>query len=445
MNIEKENEGVLNHPEQLEYILSISRQMSEMRSLEPLLAFIIDEALKIVGAERGYIVLKKEGDDIDFRVLRDRDAHDLEPQSDIISRSILQKTLQSGQPLVVRNAMADPRFSQALSVVALRLRSVMCVPLTTQNSTIGAIYVENRTVHGRFKEEDIIPLELMAHQAAVAVQNAKLNDDLEVANENLRHLDEMKNKFIMLISHELRTPLTAVKSYGSVARMMLESESFNDRAAEAGAIGDKLSQSIDRLTGTVTEIIQIFRIISGQLYLEKHLIDLNALIGEIMHDFQDMIDKRGLIIERVDIESLPSITGDTNLLREMFNNIIGNAIKFTPDHGKIMISGRSQNGQVEIKIQDSGIGIPRTEHKRVFDLFHVLGSILNHSTSKSSFLGGGMGLGLPTAKGIIEAHLGKIYLISPVQKDENYPGTACVITLPTTLPATGKLTFDGHL
>lgn len=445
MNAEKEHETVLKQPEQLEYLLSITRQMSEMRSLEPLLAFIIDEALKVVGAERGYIVLKKPGGDIDFRVLRDRDAHDLEPQSDIISQSILQKTLQSGEPIVVRNAMADPRFSQALSVMALRLRSVMCVPLITQNSTIGAIYVENRTVHGRFKEEDIIPLELMAHQAAVAVQNAKLNDDLEVANENLRQLDEMKNKFIMLISHELRTPLTAVKSYGSVANMMLKASVSDDRREEAEAVGEKLSSSIDRLTRTVTEIIQIFRIISGQIYLEKHLVDLQALLKDIISNFAETVEKRNLTIVCDGLETLPSITGDTHLLREMFKNVIGNAIKFTPDQGKIVVYGLPRDGQVEIKIQDSGIGIPREEHKRVFDLFHVLGSILNHSTSKSSFLGGGMGLGLPTAKGIIEAHLGKVYLISPVQKDDNYPGTACVITLPTTLPATGKLTFDGRL
>lgn len=420
----------LDHAQLLEYLLNITRHMVEMRSLDPLLAFVIDESLKIVGAEQGYIVLKREDGGLDFRILRDRNAQDLEPQPDVISRSILQEALTTGQSLVVRNAMTDPRFSHSLSVMALRLRSVMCVPLITQNHIVGAIYVENRSVHGRFSKEDVIPLELISHQAAVAIQNAKLNDELKIANDHLRQLDAMKNKFIMLISHELQTPLTSVKAYASLMRRVLDTADTEAKLAEAGPISHKLNRSVDRLNQTITEIIQLFRIISGQLHLDCTEIDLEQLLRHIIKRFGKTIEKRGIQIEIIDIDQLPHFEGDQSLLTVLFENVLGNAVKYTPDHGEIVISGSTHEDHIEIKIQDSGIGVPGDEQKRVFDLFHVLGSLLNHSSSKLSFQGGGLGLGLPTAKGIIEAHGGKICLISPIRENEQFPGTACTISMP---------------
>ncbi len=126
-----------------------------------------------------------------------------------------------------------------------------------------------------------------------------------------------------------------------------------------------------------------------------------------------MCAERQPTIDITNIHALPKITADPRKLKIVFENIVGNAVKYTPDGGSIHISGHClDDNHVEILVQDTGIGLPVDEQQRVFDMFHVLGSLNTHSTSKSAFRGGGFGLGLPIARGIVEAHNGRIRLES---------------------------------
>jgi GAF domain-containing protein len=136
----------------LEYVITVSRQMAETHNLDALLPFVMDEVLQLVGAEHGYIVLIDEIGRLDFKAKR----HHVSTWhgDDEMSHSILQVVVEQGEPLVLGNAMMDPRFAQAKSVMSQNLRSVMCVPLITQERTIGAIYVENRSVEGLFMPEN---------------------------------------------------------------------------------------------------------------------------------------------------------------------------------------------------------------------------------------------------------------------------------------------------
>ena len=144
-------------------ILEISQRMAEMRALPPLLHFIpVDQVVRLVGAERGYVVLVRPDGSLDFRVTRDQDGNDVADAEDQISISVLQQVMQSGEPMVLRDAVADLRFSHARSVVSLNLRSIMCVPLICGGDTIGAIYVENRSVRNRFKVDALSPLRVFA-------------------------------------------------------------------------------------------------------------------------------------------------------------------------------------------------------------------------------------------------------------------------------------------
>ncbi|MCP4417061.1 MAG: GAF domain-containing protein, partial [Chloroflexi bacterium] len=163
----------------LEYVISISGRMTETRNLNSLLPYVIDEVLKLVDAERGYIVLVNDEGNLDFKVSRYHNKDFQEQEKDEVSLSILNEVFHSSQSLVLTNAMMDPRFSASLSVVANQLRSVMCAPLINQNRTIGAIYVENRSIDGLFHREDLKPLELFANQVAVSIDNANLYMDLE--------------------------------------------------------------------------------------------------------------------------------------------------------------------------------------------------------------------------------------------------------------------------
>ncbi len=403
----------------LAQVVKLSRRMAATRELDPLLSFAIDEVLKLVGAERGYIVLLNQDGSLDFRVKRRRDGQEIGDVEDSISRSILNEVVQTQQPLLVSNAMADQQFSKARSVMMMRLRSVMCVPLLTQKGFIGAIYVENRSVAGRFQPADLPPLELFAGQAAVAIENAALNEALIRANQELQALDEMKNNLVILVSHELRTPITTL--YGYMQLLKDDPEPF---------LIDELSESVDRVVRTIEEIIDAFRIMAGQLGLELEMTSLHVLMGEVLASFAETCAKRQITLAAHGLELFPVLPVDKKKMYVVLANVISNAIKFTANGGQVTVYGRVLEQHVELCVQDTGIGIPPEEQERIFDLFYVLGSMKHHSTSKHAFRGGGLGLGLPIAKGFVQAHQGDIRIESPAQASAATPGTKCIIVLP---------------
>ncbi|MCP4996999.1 MAG: GAF domain-containing protein, partial [Gammaproteobacteria bacterium] len=142
----------------LKYVVDTSHHMSMIRELTPLLQYVMEEVLALVKAEKGYVVLFTANNKLDFRVARNSKGEELSVEGDGISQSILSEVIKNGKSLVLSNALSDPRFAQAYSVMYMNLRSVMCVPLMVRDHILGAIYVENRSIEGRFRSEDAIPL-----------------------------------------------------------------------------------------------------------------------------------------------------------------------------------------------------------------------------------------------------------------------------------------------
>jgi diguanylate cyclase (GGDEF)-like protein len=163
----------------LEKLLDISRKLSENRILDPLLEYAINVALELFGAEYGYLVLLNPDGSLNFRVRTDKDGKTLAEPEEQISHTIFEKVIQQRQPLVIADAILDPEFQTAHSVRSLQLRSVMCVPLIARGTLLGAIYIENRSEKNLFREQDLLPLEYFAAQAAISIENAILNEDLE--------------------------------------------------------------------------------------------------------------------------------------------------------------------------------------------------------------------------------------------------------------------------
>ncbi len=163
----------------LKEVLNISLQMAQTRTLEPLLAYAMGAALKLVGAEYGYLILRNPDGSLDFRVSLDKHGQVVEDPKSQVSQTILDKAIATKQPLVLLNALDNEAFRHAHSVVGLKLRSVMCVPLITYRQPLGAIYVENRSRAEIFDNDDLKPLTFFAAQAAVFIENAILNENLE--------------------------------------------------------------------------------------------------------------------------------------------------------------------------------------------------------------------------------------------------------------------------
>jgi len=167
------------------HILDVSRRLVGTRKLDPLLNEVMAEAIRLVGAERGYLVLVRTDGSLDFRVKRGQIEKDVEEAEDQVRCSVLNEVVETGHPLVLLDAQQDPRFGTAERLVIPGLCFMMCVPLIARGNIVGAIYVDNRSIRARFNEEDVSPLIIFANQAAVAIENARLFEDLEKARDEL--------------------------------------------------------------------------------------------------------------------------------------------------------------------------------------------------------------------------------------------------------------------
>ena len=181
-----------------------------------------------------------------------------------------------------------------------------------------------------------------------------------------------------------------------------------------------------------------------QLHLQP--IDVGDLIREVCIGLTKEFAERSLTLT-VDLPALPMLKADPNTLHKVFFHLVTNAIKFTPNDGKITIAGqdlppRSKNtpeGGVQITISDTGIGIDPEYRDLIFTKFYQPGELGKHSTSKSRFKGGGAGLGLALAKGIVEAHGGRIWVESPGYDETHFPGSHFHVILPLHRPEKGEM------
>lgn len=190
--------------EKLTRLLEIGRELSETRELNPLLESAMHQALSFVGAKNGYIVLL-DGDNLIFRVGLDHEGHVLDEPSEQISRTIFNEVITSGKGKITADAASSV---DAVSVLALNIRSVMCAPLISRGEILGAVYVENRTQRNFFNKDDLILLEFFAAQAAVSIENAMLNDDLEgQVKARTQELAEANEKLYLLA---ITDPLTGL-------------------------------------------------------------------------------------------------------------------------------------------------------------------------------------------------------------------------------------------
>ncbi len=325
-----------------------------------------------------------------------------------------------------------------------QLRAEVYIPIFAKKQWIGLLAFGPKLSGNRYTKEDLVTLGSHASQTAVALENARLVDNLmrlnnelrtarralEKNNRDLERIDQAKSDFISIASHELRTPLTVIKGY---SEMLMEDPSLDPNFK---FMMEKIHDGTIRLHEVMDSMFDIAQIDARSLKPHIQPVELGYLIQEICIEQADSIKgrKQSLLIE---IPHLPQVKADPNLLRKLYHHIIRNAVKFTPNNGKITIAGHSipaildlPHGGVELIISDTGVGVDPNFHEIIFTKFYQPGELGKHSTSKTRFKGGGAGLGLALAKGIVEAHGGRIYVESPGYDEINFPGSQFHVILP---------------
>jgi signal transduction histidine kinase len=182
-------------------------------------------------------------------------------------------------------------------------------------------------------------------------------------------------------------------------------------------------------------MLDVSRIDSKLLEVLPSETEIAPVIEKVENVFESALKERGLCFHTEGLADLPMIHADQDLLYKVFYQVIGNAIKYTPDGGKITITGRTlkdvgTTSELEIEVKDTGIGIDPRYQDLVFEKFYQTGEVHLHSSGKTKFKGGGPGLGLAVARGIINAHHGHIWIQSPGHDEEVCPGTTVHVRLP---------------
>ncbi len=262
---------------------------------------------------------------------------------------------------------------------------------------------------------------------------AHISSEMTNVQKKMEKLDKSKSNFIAVAAHELKTPLTLIEGYTSMMR---------DQLLQTEAKGvDNLLRGVDtginRLRQIVDDMIDVSLIDNHLLSLNWQPVQIWQLLDLLCKELQPIVDERQ---QELDIRKFSGsdtwLYADPERIYQALHNLLNNAIKFTPDRGKITVHGRTLPGFIEITVADTGIGISSENQALIFEKFGQLGQANLHSSGKTKFKGGGPGLGLAIARGIIEAHGGTIWVESDGYDEVKMPGSTFHVLLPSRTQAT---------
>lgn len=315
------------------------------------------------------------------------------------TNSLSAQVFRSGEPFLSPDASIDPRIKSQTARL-WDVRSIILVPLKAENRVIGVLRIGKHQANC-YTNDDLRLAALIAHQAAIIIENAHLYRSLHETKNELEQLNQIKNEFISMVSHELRTPLTAVKGFVKVV-LTGEAGPVNAQQEKFLQIAD---QSIDRLTVLISDLLDISRIESGQLRLNMEPQDAREVIGLVIENIIPAVKGKNLNIGSDLPEHMPPVLADRERLIQVFDNLIHNAIKFTPEGGRITVAASNKGDFINFSVTDTGIGIAPDDHERIFEKFYQVESGTTRSTS-------GTGLGLAIVKSIVEMHGGQVWVES---------------------------------
>jgi len=269
------------------------------------------------------------------------------------------------------------------------------------------------------EREELLEAEQMARAEAEAIQRL-----LSEQNERLRELDRMKDEFVSLVSHELRTPLTSIRGY-----LELLFEEGGNLTPEQERFLGVVDRNSERLLHLVGDLLFLAQVDAGRLTIEREEVDFGEVVQDSVEALRPIAESRRIELV-ASITPLPTVVGDPARLAQVLDNLVSNALKFTPEGGRVSVSLHADGDRAVVEIKDNGVGIPRAEQSRLFERF-FRSSRATHDAIP------GTGLGLAITKAITEHHGGRI----SVESEEDV-GTSVRVELP--LPAAHDAAAPAH-
>jgi signal transduction histidine kinase/CHASE1-domain containing sensor protein/ActR/RegA family two-component response regulator len=312
------------------------------------------------------------------------------------------RAVRTGEVIITNDYMRATKSTPGVVVGpdnGLRPDSSMAVPMAVMGRIIGSIEVQSYR-HDVYRPSHATAMSMAANLTAVAIENVRLLKLERTAREAAEESNRLKDEFLATVSHELRTPLTAILGWSR----LLEGGSLDDSVTQQAV--ETIWRNAKAQAQIVDDILDVSRIITGNLYLDLHPLEVVPIVENAINVVRQTADAKGIKIETYFDRTPAMISGDANRLQQVVWNLLSNAVKFTPNGGRVCVKVSQRSGVVEVSVSDTGQGINKEFLPYVFDRFRQADS----TTTRQH---GGLGLGLAIARHLVEIHGGVIRAESP--------------------------------
>jgi signal transduction histidine kinase len=389
--------------------------------LDQLLATLMRIAIENAGAERCCLVLERDEEPLVYAAQATQTPGQT-PTPGIalgaarnLPASIVNFVRRTSESVVLSDAPSDDRFGSDPYVTQHKPRSAMCVAVQKQGRLIGVLYLENRVLAGAFTSDRIRIMQMLAAEAAISLENARLFDglkrevrermeaqhELSTALAQVERLKEdleaenvyLRGDLIANVSHDLRTPLVSMRGYLE----MLCSKGENLAPETRRSYLEIALRQSEHLAKLIEELFELAKLDFKGLKIEREPFQLGELTFDVLQKFQLAADRKQVALRVEAPQPVPTVHADLSMIERVLDNLIGNALQHTPSGGTVSVGVRCDGARVSASVADTGSGIPEAELPFIFDRFYRV----DKSRSRAY---GGAGLGLAIAKRIVELH-----------------------------------------
>ncbi|MGD2026682.1 MAG: GAF domain-containing sensor histidine kinase [Anaerolineales bacterium] len=398
--------------DQFTRLVEISLTLNSTLDQDVILNSILETASELIACEEVSILLYDEDHDVlNFVASTDAASEKLYNIPVPIDESIAGTIFLTKKPQIINTLSNNPfHYSYVSEKLNIQNTSLVGVPMRIRDKVIGVIEGINKR-EGSFTRQDADILTVIASQAAVAINNARMLESLQAAYEELSQIDKIKTEFISIASHELRTPLFHILGYAA----LLEQESQGDSSENL----QQVLKSAKLLQDLVEDMTNMNLLEARSREMDTRKVELKRVLEDAYQEVKASFKERRIETRWKAHKTALQVSADPSKLKQAFVNIFKNAARFTPEGGQVEIHLKQEKHHAKISISDNGIGITPDKLESIFDRMRQSGD----PTTRSY---GGLGLGLPMARGLIQLHNGKIWAESAGKNK----GTTIVCTLP---------------
>jgi PAS domain S-box-containing protein len=386
-------------------------------SLDAVLQMLLDSAAQLCGADHAVLVRPDEHDNY-----RPVTAYNYAPDSPVLERmrrnplrpgreSITGRALLERKIIHVPDVLADADYKRADLVEPDPYRAVAAVPMLRDGEPLGLITFTRRTPVA-FGDKQLELMAMFADQAAIAIENIRLIDELRQKSVELEVASRHKSEFLANMSHELRTPLNAIIGFSEV----LQEKMFGELTEKQDEyVGDILGSG-RHLLSLINDILDLSKIEAGRMELELAEFPLAPAVDNALALVKERAQRHGVALACEIDSRVDRIHADERKFKQVLLNLLSNAVKFTPEGGSINVRATKNGAWLEIAVSDTGAGIAPEDQAAVFEEFKQVGNDLARRAE-------GTGLGLPLTKRIVELHGGEMRLESVLGRGSTFSFT----------------------